>query len=60
MEASVKNPLRSEAAAYRFLMGTIAYFGLIALASLAGGRWWGLGAFVALTAAGVWWLVRGD
>ena len=45
------NPLRSEAAAYRFLLGTVAYFGAIVIATTAGGRWWGLGVFVVATAA---------
>jgi hypothetical protein len=54
----MKNPLRSEAEAYRFLWLTIAYFAAIVLASLAGGRWWGVGVFVLLTAAGAWRLMR--
>jgi len=47
----VRNPLRSEAEAYRFLLLTVAYFGVIALAAWLGGRWVGLGIFVALSAA---------
>src|SRR5256885_5760865 len=39
----VYNPFRSEAEAYRFLLVTIGYFGLIATASLVFGRWVGLG-----------------
>jgi hypothetical protein len=51
------NPLRSEAEAFRFLIASIGYFGLIVIASLVGGRWVGFGVFVALTAAVVgWWL----
>ena len=30
----MRNPLRSEAEAYRFLLGTIVYFGLIVLAAM--------------------------
>jgi hypothetical protein len=56
----VKNPLRSEAEAYRFLLLTIAYFAAIVLASLAGNRWWGVGVFVLLTAVGAWWFLRRD
>jgi hypothetical protein len=51
------NPLRSEAEAFRFLIASIAYFGVIVIATVAGGRWVGLGVFIALS-AGVfaWWL----
>jgi hypothetical protein len=54
----MRNPLRSEAEAYRFLLLTIAYFAAIVLASLAGNRWWGIGVFVLLTAAGAWWFLQ--
>ncbi|HEX6663986.1 MAG TPA: universal stress protein [Gaiellaceae bacterium] len=51
------NPLRSEAEAFRFLIASIAYFGAIVIASVAGGEWVGLGVFIALTAAVVgWWM----
>jgi hypothetical protein len=56
----LRNPLRSEAEAYRFLLLTIAYFAAIVLASLAGNRWWGVGVFVVLTAAGAWWFLQRD
>jgi hypothetical protein len=50
------NPLRSEAEAFRFLIASIAYFGAIVVASVAGGKWVGLGVFIALTAAVLaWW-----
>jgi hypothetical protein len=53
----VINPLRSEAEAFRFLIASIVYFGAIVIASVAGGKWVGLGVFVALTAGAVgWWL----
>jgi nucleotide-binding universal stress UspA family protein len=53
----VINPLRSEAEAFRFLIASIAYFGAIVIASVAGGEWVGLGVFIALTAAVVgWWM----
>jgi nucleotide-binding universal stress UspA family protein len=54
----MRNPLRSEAEAYRFLLLTIGYFAAIVIASLAGNRWWGLGVFILLTAAGAWWFMR--
>jgi hypothetical protein len=51
------NPLRSEAEAFRFLIASIAYFGAIVVASVAGGTWVGVGVFVALTAVVVgWWM----
>ena len=50
------NPLRSEAEAFRFLIASIAYFGAIVVATVAGGRWVGLGMFVVLTAVAIaWW-----
>jgi hypothetical protein len=55
----MKNPLRSEAAAYRFLIGTAVYFGAIAIASVAGGSWAGLAVFVVATAVVLVWLFRG-
>jgi hypothetical protein len=52
----VINPLRSEAEAFRFLIASIAYFGAIVIATVAGGRWAGLSVFVALTAVALaWW-----
>ena len=51
------NPLRSEAEAFRFLIASIAYFGLIVIAAVAGGKWVGLGVFIVLSAIVVgWWL----
>jgi hypothetical protein len=47
----VKNPFRSEAEAYRFVLGTVVYFAAIVIATAIGGRWWGLGVFVVLTVA---------
>src|ERR1700694_5920780 len=52
------NPLRSEAEAFRFLIASIAYFGAIVIASVAGGTWVGLGVFAALTAGAVAWWFR--
>jgi membrane protein implicated in regulation of membrane protease activity len=50
------NPLRSEAEAFRFLIGAIVYFGAIAIASAAGGWKAGVPVFVVLSAAVlVWW-----
>jgi hypothetical protein len=51
-----RNPFRSEAEAYRFLLLTIGYFALIVAAS-AIDTWLGLGVFVVLSAVVVWrWL----
>jgi hypothetical protein len=53
----VINPLRSEAEAFRFLIASIAYFGAIVIATVAGGHWVGLGVFLGLSAAVLgWWL----
>jgi nucleotide-binding universal stress UspA family protein len=50
------NPLRSEAEAFRFVIGSLVYFGLIAAAAVIAG-WLGLVVFVALTALVLgWWL----
>jgi membrane protein implicated in regulation of membrane protease activity len=54
----VINPLRSEAEAFRFVLGSLAYFGAIAIAVVAGGRWVGLAVFLLLTAGLVAWWVR--
>jgi hypothetical protein len=50
----VKNPLRSEAEAFQFLLGAIAYFAAIAIAGVIN-PWAGLAVFVLLSAAVVWW-----
>ncbi len=52
------NPLRSEAEAFRFLIASIAYFGAIVIASIAGGKWVGLGVFIALSAVVLGWWAR--
>src|SRR3954470_22476926 len=53
------NPLRSEAAAYRFLLLTIGYFALIVAAALIFGTWAGLGVFFVLSAVVLWRLFQG-
>jgi hypothetical protein len=52
------NPLRSEAEAYRFLLLTVGYFATIAIAALLIGKWAGIIVFLALTLAGVVYVVR--
>jgi hypothetical protein len=52
------NPFRSEAEAYRFLLLTVGYFAAIAIAALAIGKWAGLAVFIALTLAGLGYVVR--
>jgi membrane protein implicated in regulation of membrane protease activity len=54
----MKNPFRSEADAFRLVIGAVVYFGAIAIAAVAGGRWWGLGVFVVLTALVAVWILR--
>jgi Ca2+/Na+ antiporter len=53
----VKNPLRSEAEAFQFLLGAVVYFGLIAIAGVIN-KWAGLVVFIVLTAGVVWWWLR--
>jgi nucleotide-binding universal stress UspA family protein len=53
----VINPLRSEAEAFRFLIGSIVYFGLIGLATVID-TWLGLAVFVAATLVLLAWWVR--
>jgi nucleotide-binding universal stress UspA family protein len=53
----VKNPLRSEAEAFQFLLWAIGYFALIAIAGLIN-PWAGLAVFVVLSAAVLWWWFR--
>jgi hypothetical protein len=56
----MQNPFRSEAEAFRFLIRTIAYFAVIAVAALIN-TWLGLGVFVLATGVIVWWLFfRGE
>jgi membrane protein implicated in regulation of membrane protease activity len=52
------SPLRSEAEAFRFLIGSIAYFGAIVIASVAGGKWVGMGVFIALSVVLLGWWAR--
>jgi hypothetical protein len=54
----MKKPFRSEAEAYRFVLGTVAYFLAIVIADVVGGRWWGLGVFVVLSVLVLWWFFR--
>jgi uncharacterized membrane protein len=57
----MKNPLRSEADAYRFLLLTVGYFGAIVIAAVLGGRWAGLGVFLLLSGVGAaLYLRRGE
>ena len=53
----MKNPLRSEAEAFRFLLGAAVYFGLIAIAGVIN-RWAGLVVFIVLSVGVVLWWMR--
>ena len=52
-----KNPLRSEADAFQFLLGVVVYFAAIAIAGVIN-TWAGLVVFVLLTVGVVWWWYR--
>jgi hypothetical protein len=52
------NPLRSEAEAFRFLIGAIVYFAAIAIASVTGGWKAGVPVFVVLSAIAIGWWMR--
>lgn len=51
------NPLRSESAAFRFVLQAAVYFALIVIGSLIS-RWVGLAVFVVLTLGVAFWLTR--
>jgi hypothetical protein len=53
----VENPLRSEGAAFQFVLLTIGFLGAIVIASAVLGAWAGLVVFVAGAGAGVWRLL---
>jgi hypothetical protein len=53
----VKNPLRSEADAFQFLLGAVVYFAAIAIAGVIN-AWAGLAVFIVLTGGVVWWWYR--
>jgi hypothetical protein len=53
----MRNPLKSEAEAFRLVLLALGYFALIVIAA-AINRWFGLAVFVLLTAAAIVWIVR--
>ncbi len=53
----MKNPLRSEAEAFQFLLGAVVYFAAIAIAGVIN-EWAGIAVFVVLTAGVLWWWLR--
>ena len=53
----MKNPLRSEADAFQFLIGAVIYFAAIAIAGVIN-EWAGLAVFVVLSAGVLWWWFR--
>ena len=56
----MQNPLRSEAAAFRLLLGAIVCAVLIGIAGLAGGGWAAVGVFAALVTGAAFWLRHGS
>jgi hypothetical protein len=53
----VRNPLRSEADAFQFLLGAVVYFAAIAIAGVIN-AWAGLAVFIVLTGGVLWWWYR--
>ena len=53
----MRNPLRSEAEAYRFVIVAVAYFGVIVIAASVGGAWAGLVVFVLASGAVLAWVL---
>ncbi|HEX3268603.1 MAG TPA: hypothetical protein VHQ98_11530 [Gaiellaceae bacterium] len=53
----MKNPLRSEAEAFQFLLGSVVYFALIVIAAVIN-PWAGVAVFIVLTAGVLWWWLR--
>jgi hypothetical protein len=53
----MKNPLRSEAEAFQFLLGSVVYFALIVIAAVIN-PWAGLAVFIVLSAVVLWWWLR--
>ncbi len=53
----MRNPVRSEAEAYRFVLLAVAYFGVIVLATTLGGLWPGIVVFVLASAAAAGWIL---
>jgi GABA permease len=54
----MRNPIRSEADAFRFVLLTIGYFALIVIGSVIN-VWVGVAVFAVLTAGVLWWFVMG-
>jgi hypothetical protein len=54
----MRNPFRSEAEAFQFLVVTVAVAAAIVLASLVGGTWWGVGVAIVTIGAVMWWYWR--
>ncbi|HEU5373281.1 MAG TPA: universal stress protein [Gaiellaceae bacterium] len=52
----MRNPIRSEADAFRLVLLTIGYFALIVIGWVING-WLGLAVFVVLSIGGLWWVV---
>ncbi len=53
-----RNPFRSEADAFWFVLVTIGYFAAIVIATAVGGTWLGTAVFAVLTLAAVVWFLR--
>lgn len=53
----MRNPLRSEAEAYRFVLVAVGYFGVIVIAATLGGFWAGVVVFVLASVAVLAWVL---
>jgi GABA permease len=53
----LRNPIRSEADAFRLVWVTVGYFGLIVIGSLIS-SWVGVAVFVVLSSGVLWWVLR--
>jgi hypothetical protein len=54
----MRNPFRSEAEAFNFLLVSVGVAAAIVIAALAGGTWWGVGVAVVTIGTVVWWYWR--
>ena len=54
----MRNPFRSEAEAFNFLLVSVGVAAAIVIAALAGGTWWGVGVAIVTIGGVLWWYWR--